>query len=37
MEPPLGAVGLAIEFMPKVNWCRPEGTRATDWVGFLLL
>lgn len=25
-ESPLGAVGLAEKFVPKVNWLRPEGT-----------
>jgi hypothetical protein len=35
---PLGVVGLAVEFMPKVcsgHWFRPEGTCATGWVEFL--
>jgi hypothetical protein len=32
---PLSAVGLAAEFVPKVNWPRLEGTRATGQAGFL--
>jgi hypothetical protein len=32
---PLGTVGLAVESVPKVNWSRPEGTKATGCVGFL--
>jgi hypothetical protein len=34
-ESPLGAVGLAEAFKPKVNWHRLEGTSATLWVWFL--
>ena len=37
MEPPLGAVELATEFVPKVDWCRLEGTQATGQVEFLCL
>ena len=33
--PSLGAVGLATDFEPKVDLCRPEGTQATGWAGFL--
>lgn len=32
---PLGAVGLAANFAPKVNQGRPEGTQATGWAEFL--
>ena len=38
VELPLGVVGLAAEFMPKVcsgQGPRPEGTHATSWAGFL--
>ena len=38
VELPLGVVGLAAEFVPKVcsgHWLRPEGTCATGWVEFL--
>ena len=35
VEPPLGSVGLAAEFVAKLIQCRPEGTRATDRVEFL--
>ena len=35
VELPLGVVGLAVEFVPKVNWHRLKGTRATGWAGFL--
>jgi hypothetical protein len=38
VELPLGVVGLAVEFEPKVcsgHWLRSEGTRATGWVGIL--
>ena len=35
VEPPLGTVGLAAEFVPKVSQCRPEGTRPTGRVRFL--
>lgn len=31
-----GAVGLVVEFVPKVNQGRLEGTQATDRVGFLI-
>jgi hypothetical protein len=36
-EPPLGAMGLGVEFTPKVNWSRLEGTQATGQVEFLCL
>ena len=32
---PLGVVGMAVEFVPKVNQGRPERTRVTGQVGFL--
>ena len=38
VELPLGVVGLAVEFAPKVcsgHWPRPEGTCATGQVEFL--
>ena len=35
VEPLLGTGGLATEFPPKLDWYRPEGTRGTDWAGFL--
>ena len=38
VELPLGVVGLAVEFAPKVcsgHWPRPEGTGATGWTEFL--
>jgi hypothetical protein len=35
VEPPLGVVGLAVEFAPKVKQSRPKGTQATGWAGFL--
>ena len=28
-------VGLAVEFIPKVDWSRQKRTLATGWVGFL--
>ena len=37
MELPLGVVGLAVEFVPKVcsgRRYRPEGTCATGWAEF---
>ena len=34
-EPPLGAVGLAVEFLPKVNQSIPEGAQATGRAVFL--
>jgi hypothetical protein len=34
-EPPPSAVVQAAEFLPKLNWRRPEGTRATGQAGFL--
>ena len=30
VELPLGAVGLAAEFAPKVNWHRPEGDNSPN-------
>ena len=36
VESPLGAVGLAAEFAPKVNQDRPEGNQATGWARFLV-
>jgi hypothetical protein len=35
VELPLGAVGLTVEFVPKVNWHRLEGSQVTGWEGFL--
>ena len=36
VEPSLGTMGLGIEFVPKVDWCRLEGTQATGQGVFLL-
>ena len=35
VEPPLGIVRQAEEFVPKVNWSRLEGTQAPGQMGFL--
>ena len=34
-EPPLDAVGLAVEFLPKVNWSTVGRNQAMSWAGFL--
>ena len=35
VEPPLGSMGLAAEFAPKVNQGTMDGTRATGLAEFL--